>query len=44
QAESTIRVSFGLHTSREQVVLAAKRLTGKVKLLRAISPQGEENV
>ncbi|AJI56366.1 beta-eliminating lyase family protein [Francisella philomiragia] len=44
QAESTIRISFGLHTSREQVVLAAKILIEKVKLLRAISPQGEENV
>ena len=44
QAESTIRISFGLQTSKEQVIFAANKVVEKVQLLRAISPEGEENV
>ncbi|QEO57248.1 cysteine desulfurase family protein [Francisella marina] len=44
QAESTIRISFGLQTSKEQVIFAANKVVEKVQLLRAISPEGEESV
>lgn len=44
QAESTIRVSFGLQTTQEQVIQAALNIKQKVELLRALSPQGEANV
>lgn len=40
QADSTIRVSFGLQTTQEQVIEAASRIKDKVKLLRAVSPRG----
>ncbi|ASG67570.1 IscS subfamily cysteine desulfurase [Francisella halioticida] len=44
QAESTIRVSFGLQTTQRQVKYVASSIKQKVELLRALSPQGEANV
>ncbi|BCD90090.1 IscS subfamily cysteine desulfurase [Francisella halioticida] len=39
QAESTIRVSFGLQTTQRQVKYVASSIKQKVELLRALSPQ-----
>lgn len=44
QAESTIRVSFGLQTTEAQVASAASKLIEKVELLRDLSPQEKEYV
>ena len=44
EAESTLRISFGLQTIPAQVTQAANLLKEKVQLLRALSPQGEVNV
>ena len=44
QAEATIRVSFGLQTTKQQVIQAASSIKQQVELLRALSPQGEANV
>lgn len=44
EAESTLRISFGLQTTQVQVIQAANLLKEKVQLLRALSPQGEVNV
>ncbi|OEZ33347.1 cysteine desulfurase [Francisella endosymbiont of Amblyomma maculatum] len=44
EAESTLRISFGLQTTQAQVIQAANLLKEKVKLLRALSPQGEVDV
>ena len=44
EAEATVRVSFGLPTKEAEVVLVAKKIVHKVKLLRAISPKGADNV
>ncbi|MDE5035685.1 IscS subfamily cysteine desulfurase, partial [Francisella tularensis subsp. holarctica] len=44
QAESTLRISFGLQKNKKQVIQAANLLKEKVHLLRDLSPQGEVNV
>ncbi|MFV9925315.1 MAG: cysteine desulfurase family protein [Francisella endosymbiont of Hyalomma scupense] len=44
EAESTLRISFGLQTTQAQVIQAANLLKEKVQLLRALSPQGEVDV
>ncbi|GAB4222216.1 MAG: cysteine desulfurase family protein [Francisella sp.] len=44
ESESTIRVSFGLQTTKEQVVKAANLIKEKVQLLRSLSPEGYKNV
>lgn len=44
EAEATVRVSFGLPTKEEEVILVAKRIVQKVELLRSISPIGVNNV
>lgn len=44
QAEATIRVSFGLQTTQQQVIQSASSIKQQVELLRALSPQGETNV
>lgn len=44
EAESTLRISFGLQTTQAQVIQAANLLKAKVQLLRALSPQGEVDV
>ncbi|API86496.1 cysteine desulfurase family protein [Francisella uliginis] len=44
QAEATIRVSFGLQTTQQQVIQAASSIKQQVELLRALSPRGETNV
>ncbi len=38
EADSTIRVSFGLMTTKQEVLMVAKLIKEKVGLLRAISP------
>lgn len=44
QAEATVRVSFGLQTTQQQVIQAAESIKQQVELLRALSPRGETNV
>ncbi|WP_150466532.1 cysteine desulfurase family protein [Francisella sp. SYW-9] len=44
EAEATIRVSFGLQATQQEVVRAAFSIKKQVELLRALSPQGEVNV
>jgi cysteine desulfurase len=44
EAEATIRVSFGLQATKQQVIQAASNIKHQVELLRALSPQGEANV
>ncbi|MFV9985039.1 MAG: cysteine desulfurase family protein [Francisella endosymbiont of Hyalomma asiaticum] len=39
EAESTLRISFGLQTTQAQVIQAANLLKEKVQLLRDLSPQ-----
>jgi cysteine desulfurase len=44
EAEATIRVSFGLQTTQQEVMQVAFSIKKQVELLRALSPQGEANV
>ena len=41
EADSTIRISFGLMTTEQEVLIVTKLLKEKIGLLRAISPSKE---
>ncbi|MED7788149.1 cysteine desulfurase family protein [Francisella sp. 19X1-34] len=44
EAEATVRVSFGLYTTQQEVINAASNIKQQVELLRALSPKGETDV